>query len=415
MRDRGEPEASAQAETKRADLPLNDALVLDFGQFLAGPVAAMRLADLGARVIKIERPGTGDSGRALAFGDMYPDGDALSFHIQNRGKQSVVADLRDAEDLAFVRRLVARADVLIHNFRPGVMERYGLGYATVSEGNPGLVYATVSGYGSEGPWADKPGQDLLAQARSGLMWLSGCDADPPIPVGVSIADQMAAHNLMEGVLAALVRRARTGRGALVETSLMEAAVDMQFEFVAAALHAPDVRARRPARYGAHRFLSAPYGVFPTQDGYLALAMNHLPRLGQLLEIEALARDNDPARGWAERDDVNRMIAGRVGAATTAHWLGLLEPAGVWCAPVLTLEELLKTPAFEALHMVQTTTRSSGPGGEALSIRSTRAPYRIDGSLLASDVAAPRLGQHTEQVRAECTSAGREDAREGTGA
>lgn len=157
----------------REDLPLDGTVVLDFSQFLAGPVAALRLADLGARVIKVERPVTGEIGRTLAFAGRWIDGDTASFHAMNRNKEAVVADLKDPADLALVKDLVRRADVLLHNFRPGVMERLGLDHPTVAQLNPGLVYASASGYGADGPWAGRPGQDLLAQSVSALPWVSG--------------------------------------------------------------------------------------------------------------------------------------------------------------------------------------------------------------------------------------------------
>lgn len=217
-----------------AELPLAGLLVLDFSQFLAGPVAALRLADLGARVIKVERPGTGEIGRTLAFAGRWADEDTVSFHAMNRNKEAVVADLKDPRDLEQVKRLVARADVLIHNFRPGVMERLGLDYDAVRELNPGLVYAAASGYGAEGPWAGRPGQDLLAQSVSGLAWTNG--ADRPVTVGLSLADHLLSCHIAEGVTALLVRKARTGRGGLVESSLLEAVLDLQSERLTARLN-----------------------------------------------------------------------------------------------------------------------------------------------------------------------------------
>ena len=194
------------------DLPLTGVTVLDFSQFLAGPVAALRLADLGARVIKIERPGSGDAGRQLAFAGRTVDGDSMSFHAMNRNKESIVADLKDPAGLARVRALVATADVVVSNFRPGVMERLGLDYETVHRINPGIVYGSVSGYGDTGPFKDRPGQDLLAQSIAGLPWLNGSRDDPPVPVGLAVADHLASCHLAQGITALLVRRFRTGRG-----------------------------------------------------------------------------------------------------------------------------------------------------------------------------------------------------------
>ena len=196
--------------------PLEGLLVLDMAQFLSGPSAALRLGDLGARVIKVERPGGGDICRSLYLSDTEIGGDSTLFHAINRNKESVALDLKDAGDLAALHCLMGRADVLIHNFRPGVIERLGLGYEAVRVINPRLIYAGISGYGEDGPWAGLPGQDLLAQALSGALWLSGSEGHGPVPFGLSIADMLAGHVLVEGVLAALVRRGITGEGAQVQ-------------------------------------------------------------------------------------------------------------------------------------------------------------------------------------------------------
>jgi crotonobetainyl-CoA:carnitine CoA-transferase CaiB-like acyl-CoA transferase len=198
--------------------PLAGLTVLDFSQFLAGPSSAMRLADLGARVIKVERPGAGELGRHLYISNLELDGDSTLFHSINRNKESFAADLKNPDDLAKVKRLIARADVLIQNFRPGVIERIGLGYEAVRELNPRLVYAAVTGYGSTGPWKEKPGQDLLVQSLSGITWLSGDANQGPVPFGLAIADMLAGAHLTQGILACLVRRGVTGRGGLVEAS-----------------------------------------------------------------------------------------------------------------------------------------------------------------------------------------------------
>src|SRR5919202_5069914 len=210
-------------------LPLDGLLVLDFSQFLAGPSCALRLADLGARVIKIERPDVGDLCRQLYISNLELDGDSTLFHSINRNKQSFAANLKDPAGLERVKKLVARADVLIQNFRPGVIERLGLDYASVQELNPRLGYATLTGYGQEGPWRDKPGQDLLVQALSGLVWLNGDADQPPLPFGLAVADLVAGAHLAQGILACLVRRGITGAGGLVEASLLKSVLDCQFE------------------------------------------------------------------------------------------------------------------------------------------------------------------------------------------
>lgn len=381
-------------------LPLEGQLVLDFSQFLAGPVAAMRLADLGARVIKIERPGLGDIGRGLAFAGARVgggSGDTVSFHAMNRGKQSVAADLKDPADLAFVKQLVQRADVVIQNFRPGVIERLGLDYETVRTSNPGIVYGSITGYGSAGPWRARPGQDLLAQSIAGMPWLQG--DEEPRAVGLSIADHLASCHLAQGVLALLVRRATTGRGGRVDTSLLEAMVDLQFEHLSTRLTAPEALAgKERGPRSAHRYLPAPYGIYPTADGYLSLAMNPVTQLGQILEIEPLTTLNDPELWWERRKEIEEMITSRLRTASTRSWLTLLDAHDVWCAPVHTLEEFITHEGFRAIDMVSDLTRED-PGG-TVQVTSTRLPYRLDGERPGAAAAAPRLGADTDAVRAE---------------
>lgn len=379
--------------------PLNGVVVLDFSQFLAGPVAALRLGDLGARVIKIERPDVGELGRTLAFAGARSDGDTLSFQVMNRNKESVVADLKSPADLRAIRQLIAGADVLIQNFRPGVIERIGLDYPSVAELNPRLVYGSISGYGSTGPWRSLPGQDLLAQAVSGLPWLNGSHGHGPVPVGLSIADLLGSCHLATGIVALLLRRERTGRGGLVETSLLEGMLDLQFELLSTHLNDPDVEVHRGGERSASAFLAAPYGVYPTRDGYLAIAMNPVPELGCLLELPALQDFTDPATWWTRRDEIEELLAARLSLQTTRYWLEILEPADVWCTEVLTLPQLVAHDGFDALGMTQETIRT-GLDGKQHRLRTTRSPLRIDGARLTSTRGAPRLGEDTDAVLGE---------------
>lgn len=383
-----------------APLPLEGTLVLDFSQFLAGPMTATRLGDLGARVIKIERPQGGDIGRRLAFAGVVKDGDTLSFHITNRNKESYAADLKSEDDLVGVRALVAKADVIIQNFRPGIMERLGFGYDTVAAINPGIIYASVSGYGGDGPWKDRPGQDLLAQSLSGLPWLNGSADDPPIPVGVAIADIISSIHLASGITAALLRRERTGLGGRVDTSLLESMLDLQFELLSAHLGDPSIVVKRGARNTAHAFLQAPYGLYPTADGYLAIAMTPVPELGALIGLAELEQYIDPDTWWSEQTAITKALAVHLATRSTEHWLAILDAADVWCAPVMTLPELVDHEGFLALDMTQRVTRPAADGGEPVEIQTVRAPVRFDGHPLKNGRGAPHLGQHTEAIRAE---------------
>jgi CoA:oxalate CoA-transferase len=390
-----------------SDLPLAGILVLDFSQFLAGPVAAMRLADLGARVIKIERPVVGDIGRGLAFAGRTADGDTISFHAMNRNKEGMTADLKNDDDLAKVKLLVAQADVIIQNFRPGVMERIGLDYESVRAINPRIIYGSASGYGDTGPWKDRPGQDLLAQSIAGIPWLQGSRDDPPVPVGLSIADHLTSCHLAEGVTALLVRRFRTGRGGLVQTSLLEAMLDLQFELLSTHLNDSTVTVKRNGPNSAHAFLPAPYGVFPTSDGYLSLAMNPIPKIGRLLGLEALEAFIDPDSWWSHQDQIEALLSAHLALETTEHWLALLDAGDVWCAPVLTLEQLVDHAGFRAIEMTQDVVRAEAHtgSGDRLTLTTTRSPIRIDGRVLRSDVPAPKLGQHNAGIAAEFLGAG----------
>jgi crotonobetainyl-CoA:carnitine CoA-transferase CaiB-like acyl-CoA transferase len=392
-------EHAVSSSTVRSDSsavrPLHGLLVLDFSQFLSGSLATLRLADLGARVIKIERPGTGDLGRTLYLSDTDVHGENTLFHAINRNKESYAADLKNSSDLQKLRQLIARADVMVQNFRPGVMERLGFGYDNVSRINSRLVYGIVSGYGNAEAWRERPGQDLLAQARSGIMWLSGNEGDPPTPMALAIADMLAGHNLCEGILACLVRRGVTGLGGLVETSLIEALLDFQFEVLTTHLNDGRRPPRRSRFRNAHAYLAAPYGVYDTADGYLALAMTHLPTLGKLLELSVLQEISNPADGFRRRDEIKQAIAQRLKEHTTEHWLEILNAADIWCAEVLDWPKLCASEAFEQLAMIQTL-----KDGRGMEILTTRLPIRLDGSLLTSEGPAPRVGQHNDAIQKE---------------
>lgn len=382
------------AET--TELPLTGLLVVDMSQFLSGPYASLRLMDLGARVIKIERPDGGDLSRRLYLSDTEIGGDSTIFHAINRAKESLAIDLKSAADVASLKSLLARADVLIQNFRPGVIERLGLGYETVKAINPQLVYASISGYGEEGPWVSRPGQDLLAQSRSGLMWLNGDESQGPVPFGLAVGDMLAGAATVQGILAALVRRGISGKGSHIETSLMESLIDFQFEVLTTHLNDGRRLPKRSDFRSAHAYLSAPYGVYQTRDGYLALAMTPLSKLADLLELEELAPYRDePASWFTQRDEIKRIIAARLVTETTGHWLSILEPADIWCAKVLNWEELLQSEGFKVLDMLQKVERDDN-----VSILTTRSPIRVNGQRAKFDRAAPRIGEHSEAIRKE---------------
>ena len=380
---------------RNLDRPLQGLLVLDFSQFLSGSLATLRLADMGARVIKIERPGSGDLGRTIYLSDTDIHGENTLFHAINRNKESYAADLKNPDHQKKLRQLLSRADVMVQNFRPGVIERLGFGYGDVSRINDRIVYGIVSGYGNAEVWRNRPGQDLLAQARSGIMWLSGNEGDPPTPMALAIADMLAGHALCEGILACLVRRGVTGTGGLVETSLIEALLDFQFEVLTTHLNDGRRPPCRSAYRNAHAYLAAPYGVYDTADGYLAIAMANLRTLGKLLELPRVEEISDPGDCFRNRDSIKQTIARRLKEKSTEHWLEILNAADIWCAEVLDWPKLLAGEAFRQLDMVQILRDEAN-----VEILTTRLPFRLDGNVLKNERLAPKVGQHNAIIEEE---------------
>jgi len=375
--------------------PLEGLIVLEFSQFLSGPVAGLRLADLGARVIKIERPGSGDLCRSLYLSDTDLDGDSTLFHAINRNKESFAANLKDPNDIEKIKKLIKKADVITQNFRPGVIERIGLDYDKVKKINPKIVYGSVSGYGNKGPWKDLPGQDLLAQSRSGLTWLNGNGGDAPTPMGLAAADMLAGNYMVEGILAALFKSLKTGEGSLVETSLIEATLDFQFEVLTTYLNDGNRKPKRSSYNNAHAYLSAPYGIYKTKDSYIAIAMTPVPNLGKLLGLETIIKYDDQKDWFVKRDEIKKLIGDWLINKNTQEWLDVLQPADIWCSEVLEWDKLLQDEGFKVLDMIQEIKRPDG-----LSIQTLRCPIRIDNQISKSSVAAPKIGENTMQISEE---------------
>ena len=374
---------------------LQDILVIDFSQFLSGPSAALRLADLGAQVIKIERPGTGDICRQLYVSDVMIESESTIFHAINRNKQSYAADLKDADDLEKIKQLLAKADVMMHNFRPGVMERIGLDYETVKKINPSIVYAEISGYGSEGPWRDLPGQDLLLQAASGLTWLSNNSDESPTPMGVAVVDILAGTHIAQGILATLLKRTITGEGALVQVSMFESVLDFQFEVLTCYYNDGKQLPVRSAINSGHAYVAAPYGIYKTKDDYIALAMTDIVKLGILLECAPLKNYSDSSDWFNKRDEIKKELATHLAKEVASHWLSILEKADIWCAPVLNYDQLVKEEGYRLLNIELMVRTSNG-----VSVKTTRCPIRVDGKLLVNDKGAPLLGEHNKEIDAQ---------------
>jgi crotonobetainyl-CoA:carnitine CoA-transferase CaiB-like acyl-CoA transferase len=375
------------------NLPLDGLIVLEFSQYLSGPCAGLRLADLGARVIKIERPGTGDAGRKLAIKNLWADDSSLLFHTINRNKESFTADLKDAGDLSLIKKLVEKADVIIHNFRPGVMDKIGLNYEDAKQINPRIIYAEISGFGKEGPWKDRPGQDLLLQSMTGLAYTSGNFDDNPMPFGIAIADTLCGAQLVQGILAGLIRRQKTSKGALVELSLMESLLDFQFELLTT-YYSSGILPKRSGINNGHPLLSAPYGIYKTKDGYIAIAMASISELAKAIHCEALLSFT-PEDAFGKRDEIKQIIAGHVLNGASQYWIDCMHGYGLWAMEVFDWKKLVEHEAYKCLEMEQTLMTVHGKN-----IVTTRCPIRINGEKLYSGKPAPQLGADNKIIMKE---------------
>ncbi len=360
---------------------------------MAGPYCAMVLADMGARVIKVEPP-HGDTTRAMAGA---VNGESAAYNAVNRGKLGVVLDLRQAEARDAFRRLVATADILVENFRPGVMARLGLDYATLAADHPRLIYASISGYGQTGPWAHKGGFDLVAQGVSGIMSVTGEAGRPPVKAGIPVTDLGASLFALAGILAALHHRDRTGQGQQIDTSLGDAGLALSVWEATEHFSGRGL----PGPLGSAHRMSAPYQAFCCADGYITVgAANQrtFEKLAHLLghpEWTSDARFVNDATRVAHRDALAAAIEGETRSATRAAWLVRLDDAGIPCGALLDYAEAFETPQARAREMsVEVDHPALGR------LRSIGTPIKMSSTPLDPATRAPLLGEHTTQVLRE---------------
>jgi crotonobetainyl-CoA:carnitine CoA-transferase CaiB-like acyl-CoA transferase len=378
------------ADASPREGPLSGLRVLDFTALLQGPLATQILGDLGADVVKLEKH-DGEWMRQWGIFAARTHGETDAFLAFNRNKRSVEVDLREPRDRERILELVDLADVVVENFRPGVMDRAGLGYDTLRARNPRLIYAASSGYGRTGPYAKRPGQDYLVQALTGAMWLSGRRDDPPILFGAAVADQFTGLHLVIGILAALEQRRRTGEGQRVDVDLLACMLAIQQQELTVHLnHGPLLD--RPVENVGHPGITAPCGVYRTADGYLMLAMTPCPVLAGILGIEWLAQFDTNEKMLAARDDVHRHLSAHFATAPTAQWLELLGRHDVWCAPVQRHSDVERDP--QVLHRGLIWRVPYADSGE--SYRTVGSPFTFSAADVRVRRGAPRAGQHTEE-------------------
>lgn len=376
-------------------MPLSGIRVIDLGRHLAGPTAAMWLGDLGADVIKIENPGKGEDARSS--GPPFYNGESAFFLAANRNKRSLALDLKRPEGQAVFRRLAATADVVVENFRPGVMEALGIGYDTIAETNPGVIYCSISGYGKDGPYASRPGLDQIIQGVSGLMSITGFEGGEPTRVGIPIADLLTGLFGAYGVLAALQARERTGRGQRVETSLLESMVGTLAFQATRYLNGGDV----PPPAGNHHPINAPYGVFRTKDGYVTIGGTgdkRWPLLCRTIGAPELLEDERFATNGgrhANRLELADLISAKLQAKTSAEWEEILNDAGVPCGPILGVNEALDHPQVRHREMV---VEIEHPTAGLLHLLGL--PVKLSATPGSVREAPPVLGQHSAAILEE---------------
>ncbi len=366
--------------------------VLDCSQILAGPFCSMLLADMGADVVKIEKPTGGDDTRRM--GPPFVGGESAAFLAMNRNKRSVVLNFKESAGVEAMKRLVKDADVLIENYRSGVMERLGLGYDTLSEINPGLIYCSISGFGRTGPYAKRAGFDLVAQGMSGLMSFTGVPGSPPVKVGVPMADMNAGMFSTYGILTAYINRLKTGKGQYLEVSLVEAAL----AYTVWESSSYFVTGNVPGPLGSAHRLSAPYQALRTSDGFINIGAPNQSNFERLCRAigrsELIERDEykDNASRLVNREKLEHDLEETMTKQTRAHWLEVLEKDGVPAGPILDMGEVWDDPQIKERGMDATVEHPTA--GTVHNIGLAAKLYGTPGKIYGP---APLLGEHTEGV------------------
>ena len=367
--------------------------VLDCSIAMAGPFAAQRLGDLGADVVKVE-PTTGEWQRHVAAGGAEGNQVNVSFLSLNRNKRSLAVDLKSPDGKQVLLDLVKTADVFLQNYRPGVAKRLGVDYESLSKINPKLIYVSISGYGEDGPYVNRPGQDLVLQGMSGAMLSAGREGEAPTAAGQYLVDAITAYTAFEGALAALLHRERTGEGQLVQVNMLDAitTIQMQELSVFTVGGKPQTRSAEPH---AHVYIRAPYGAFATSDGFIIVAFPKLKTLGEVIGEDSFLTMSDEVDTWARRDEIFAKTRDKLKTKTSAEWLELLRAADIWCGPVygygdLVEDEQIKHNGTFVEYEHPTEGKVKTPG---FPIRFSKTPSTVDRG-------APITGQDTRDILAE---------------
>ena len=386
-------------------LPLDNVRILDFTIMMAGPHGTMMLGDLGAEIIKVERAAHlgGPSGRVDERYGLHggygknPEENtwyASSFIAHNRNKKSIALDLKTPEGREIILRLVKSCDVVYENFRPGALDRLGLGYEDCRRINPSIIYASATGYGPDGPYVNWPGQDLIVQALTGVDVMNASASGRPTPVAYSLCDLLSAIYGAYGVIGAIVHRMRTGEGQRVNVSLLDSSVAALSEL---AVHILNTGAQPERGSEAHAcpFIPSPYGVYKTKDAYITISGSQtVPKLSKVLGIPNMAEDPRFDTFWKRVDnraEMDAVIEAALAKKTTAEWLELMEKADLWCGPVKSFPETFSDPQVLHNNMVLTIDTPAGP------LKVPGFPYKLSRTPAQVRTPPPQLGEHTEEI------------------
>ena len=369
--------------------------VLDFSQLLQGPYASQMLGDLGADVIKIERYGQGDIYRGMTFFNKWIAGnESPCFMAWNRNKRSLAIDMKKTEGREIIFKLVKHADIVLENFRPGVMERLGYGYEDFKKINPKIIYCSASGWGSDGPYLKRPGQDLLVQSISGAIMTSGKESDGPVSLGTALCDQVNALNCVYAILAALYYREKSGKGQEIKTNLLSSAIAFQMQDYFT-IHNMDVEFERPESGIAHPGNPAPFGTYKTRDGYIAIAMNSFEKLVEALDDNSLMEYDDPQVLFDKRDEIYYRIQEITVTKTTEEWLDIMLGLDLWVSGVNDQCSVADDPQVK--HN-KTFIEIEHPKAGKLTV--TNIPFAMSETPGSIRRASPLIGEHGYEILSE---------------
>ena len=374
---------------------LADVTILDFSHLLQGPFATQLLADMGAKVIKVERPGQGDLFRTMTFNNRWVGGtESPNFLAWNRNKRSLAVDLKSPHAKTILHQIAAKADVVVQNFRPGVLAKLGFGYADLSKINPRIIYCSGSGYGESGPYLSRPGQDMLIQGLTGIAAATGRGDGPPVPVGSGFSDQVGAMNMVYGILTALYWRERSGLGQEIKVDLLSAMLAHQGQEMLMAMNFKQ-DFQRPCSGIGHPGMEAPFGVYPTSDGWVTIAMSPYKKLVGILGDGSLLAYDNPRDLFEKRDEIWEKIAALTKGWTTAELMQAMLAVDIWCGEVKTHLQAEADPQVQ--HMQAIGSYDHPTAGRvkvvAPAVKMSATPAEIRHS-------APLIGQHTREVLEE---------------